>query len=274
MTIDEARRVAAARLEAAGIVGAARDGDRILAAILDVEPGRLRIMDNRDLTESETTRLTAAISARAAHQPVAQIVGYRDFYAHRFRVTSDTLDPRPETETLIDAALQLTWNSVLDMGTGTGAILISLLAARPGAKGQGTDISLQALEVARDNARRIGVAADFAQADWYQGIDAGFDLIVSNPPYIAAEEMSGLSPDVLNWEPHLALTDGADGLTAYRAIAAGAQAHLNPGGHVLVEIGHRQGQAVSALFQAAGARTRVIADLDGRDRVVQAWFQG
>ncbi|WP_207100448.1 peptide chain release factor N(5)-glutamine methyltransferase [Paracoccus shandongensis] len=272
MRLSDARREAARRLAAAGIPGAARDADRILAAVLGIEPARLRIVDDRDLTADERARLDAGLAARAACQPVAQIVGFRDFYAHRFRVTRDTLDPRPETEVLVGAALDLPWASVLDLGTGTGAILISLLAARPGARGLGTDISGAALEVARGNAKVIGVTADFALADWYRGITGRFDLIVSNPPYIALSEMAGLSPDVREWEPHGALTDGADGLTAYRAIAAGARDHLAPGGHVLVEIGPAQGAAVSAILAGVGAETRVIADLDGRDRVVWARF--
>lgn len=272
MKLSQARREAVAALMNAGIDGAARDVDRLIAAILEVEPGRLRIMDDRDLSETEERSVRLAIEARASRQPVAQIVGFRDFYAHRFRVTRDTLDPRPETETLIEAALRLNWRSVLDMGTGSGAILISLLAARPGATGLGSDVSCGALEVARENAAVIGVRASFCSADWYDGIESRFDLIVSNPPYIALDEMAGLSADVLDWEPHSALTDGGDGLSAYRAIAAGMTQHLNPEGNLLVEIGHRQGGDVSALFQACGAKTRVIKDLDGRDRVIHAWF--
>ena len=271
MRLRDARVDAVRRLAEAGIEGAARDADRILAAVLGIEPGRLRVMD-RDLTDDELAQLDRGIAARAARQPVAQIVGFRDFYAHRFRVTRDTLDPRPETEVLVQAALDLPWASVLDLGTGTGAILISLLAARRGTTGMGTDISDAALDVARANANLIGVAAGFVQADWYDGVTDRFDLIVSNPPYIAAGEMAGLSPDVRDWEPHSALTDGADGLTAYRAIAAGARDHLTSGGHVLVEIGPTQGAAVIALFADKGAETRLIRDLDGRDRVVMAQF--
>ena len=272
MRLSAARAAGAEALRRAGIEGAARDADRILAAVLGIEPSCLRLTDDRDLSEAELARMQQGIAARAAHQPVAQIVGFRDFYAHRFRVTADTLDPRPDTETLVDAALRLPGHDILDMGTGTGAILISVLAARRGARGLGTDISDAALQVARDNARRIGVEARFQQADWYDGIDGRFDLILSNPPYIAVSEMAGLAPDVRDWEPHGALTDGGDGLGAYRVIAAGARAHLNPGGHVLVEIGPTQGPEVAAMFAAQGAETRVLPDLDGRDRVVQADF--
>ena len=272
MKLSQAQADGAALLRAAGIEGASRDADRILAAVLDMEPGRLRITEDRDLTADEAARFNKGIAARALHQPVAQIVGFRDFWAHRFKVTRDTLDPRPETEALVEAALARPWKTVLDLGTGTGAILISLLAARAGTTGLGTDISEKALEVARHNARRIGVNARFRQADWYQGVTCEFDLIVSNPPYIAADEMAGLSSDVRDWEPRGALTDGADGLTAYRAIAAGARDLLSPQGIVLTEIGPTQGQAVAELFRAGGATTTVLPDLDGRDRVVLAEF--
>ncbi|MCF3973134.1 peptide chain release factor N(5)-glutamine methyltransferase [Paracoccus salsus] len=272
MKLSQARAEAVATLREAGIAGAARDADRILAGLLGIEPARLRSADDRPLTAPELARLRAGIAARAARQPVAQIVGFRDFYAHRFRVTPDTLDPRPETETLVEAALAMPWRSVLDMGTGTGAILLSLLAARPGATGTGTDISAAALEVARDNARRLRVAARFQQADWYDGVVGRFDLIVSNPPYIAESEMAGLSPEVREWEPRKALTDGADGLTAYGIIAAGARDHLTPGGRLLVEIGPAQGADVAAILRAQGAEIRLIRDLDGRDRVVSACF--
>jgi len=273
MKLSQARRAAAAALLAAGIEGGARDADRILAAILGFAPQRLRLVDDRDLNPVEIARLDRDIAARAARQPVAQIVGFRDFYAHRFRVTRDTLDPRPETETLVRAALDLPWRNLLDMGTGTGAILISLLAARPGTAGTGTDISQAALDVARTNAQMNGVPASFMRADWYDGIVGRFDLIVSNPPYLALHEMDDLAPDVRQWEPHCALTDGGDGLAAYRIIAAGAADRLTEGGHVLVEIGPAQGPDVAGLFREAGAQTRLIRDLDGRDRVVLAGFQ-
>ena len=273
MNLSQAQAEGAALLRAAGISGGARDADRILAAVLGIEPGRLRITEDLALTDEQAARFHHGIAARALHQPVAQIVGFRDFWAHRFQVTRDTLDPRPETEALVEAALARPWRSVLDLGTGTGAILISLLAARPGTTGLGTDLSEAALQVARFNARRIGVVnARFRQADWLEGIAGPFDLIVSNPPYIAAAEMAGLDADVRDWEPRMALTDGGDGLGAYRVIAAGARALLSPSGAVLVEIGPSQGAAVRALFADQRAQARVLPDLDGRDRVVLADF--
>ena len=230
MRLSRAQAEGAALLRAAGIAGAARDADRILAAVLEMEPGQLRVTDDRDLTPDQAAAFHRGIAARALRQPVAQIVGFRDFWAHRFRVTPDTLDPRPETEALVEAALARPWRRVLDLGTGTGAILISLLAARAGTQGLGTDISEAALAVARHNARRIGVDARFRRADWFAGVEGQFDLIVSNPPYIAAVEMPLLDPDVRDWEPHQALTDGGDGLGAYREIAAGAGDHLTAQG--------------------------------------------
>jgi release factor glutamine methyltransferase len=214
-------------------------------------------------------RLDQALAARLCHQPVSQIRGWRDFWNHRFRVTPDVLDPRPETERLVALALEQPFARVLDLGTGSGAILISLLAARPGAAGVGVDLSPAALDIARDNARAIGVTAEFRLSDWFADVTGPFDLIVSNPPYIAEAELPALAPEVRDWEPRMALTPGGDGLAAYRAITAGAGAHLAPGGRLMVEIGPAQGQAVAALFHAAGlAGVRVLPDLDGRDRVV------
>lgn len=271
-TVAAALAAGTARLAKAGIEGAGRDARRLMAAALGIGADRLSLHLNEALTGEQAARWAAHLDARTARQPVAQITGRRAFWRHEFTVTRDTLDPRPETESLVAAALDLPWRSVLDLGTGTGAILISLLAERPGARGVGTDVSDAALAVARGNAARLGVVAEFRRADWLDGVTGQFDLIVSNPPYIAANELAGLSPEVRDWEPHGALTDGGDGLSAYRAIAAGALDHLTPGGAVAVEIGWMQGPQVAALFAAAGAQARVISDLDGRDRVVCAQF--
>ena len=262
---------AAARLDAAGLTDARREAWALVSALLGSN-ARHRIVLGAPVPDDQLAQLDAMLAARVARQPLSQIIGRRAFWKHDFRVTRDTLDPRPETESLIEAALKLPWTRVLDLGTGTGAILISLLAERPGTQGLGTDLSEAALAVARDNATRIGVTAAFQHADWFQGLAGRFDLIVSNPPYIALSEMPDLSPEVRDWEPHAALTDFGDGLSAYRAIAAGAAAHLVPGGHLLAEIGWQQGPAVAAIFAAQGAKVRVLPDLDGRDRVIQARF--
>jgi release factor glutamine methyltransferase len=225
------------------------------------------------MPEGAQERLDAAIIARAAHQPVAQITGKRLFWQHEFRVTRDTLDPRPETEILVQAALEQPFVRMLDLGTGTGCILISLLKSMPMAQGVGTDISPAALEVARENADVLGVSerAGFTASDWFDSITGRFDLIVSNPPYISADEMTTLSPDLRNWEPLGALSPGGDGLDAYRAIARGAGARLLAGGRILLEIGPTQGAAVCDLLSAKGfEQIAILHDLDGRDRVVAA----
>jgi release factor glutamine methyltransferase len=217
--------------------------------------------------------LEDAVARRARREPVSKIKGRRAFWKHEFEVTPDVLDPRPDTETLVEQALALPFARVLDLGTGSGCILISLLAARPQARGLGTDVSDAALRVARRNAARIGVAerAGFLRADWFDGVAGAFDLIVSNPPYISAAEMAGLAAEVRDHDPRAALTDEADGLTAYRLILSHARAHLTPGGHLAVEIGATQGAAVLALFGAAGfAAPALCTDIDGRPRVIVA----
>jgi release factor glutamine methyltransferase len=266
-----ALRAAMARLRAAGVADPAGDARRLLAFAMGVDPGRLTVVLGDPLTAEAAERFAAAVAARAARQPVAQITGARDFHGIRLRVTRDTLDPRPETERLVEAALERRFDRVLDLGTGTGAILLALLAARGDATGLGVDLSQAALVVAQGNAAALGIGARarFVRSDWYSAVEGRFDLIVSNPPYIAAAEMAGLSPEVRDWEPHLALTPGGDGLDAYRAIAAGARAHLAAAGVVMVEIGPTQGAAVADLFRAAGLQgIRILQDLDGRDRVV------
>ena len=273
MTAAEALAAAAARLSAAGVEGAARDARWLLAHVMGCDPGAVAARLSDPLPPGALGAFEAAVTARAARQPVAQITGRREFWGRPFRVTPDVLDPRPDTEALVALALAEPFATVLDLGTGSGCLLVTLLAEGPAATGIGTDVSEAALGVASANARALGVAAraTVLRADWFGGVSGRFDLIVSNPPYIAAAEMAGLAPEVRDWEPRGALTDGADGLSAYRAIAAGAGAHLAPGGRLIVEIGATQGPAVAAIFSAAGlASVEVHPDLEGRDRVVCA----
>lgn len=263
-------REAADRLRAAGVPDPARDA-RVLfdwAYALGAAQGP----QDRD-HPNDTTRhhFDQAVAQRLKRQPVSQITGRRAFWRHEFTVTPDVLDPRPDTETLVDHALQAPFRRVLDLGTGSGCIILSLLAERPGATGMAVDLSDRALSVAAANARHIGVegSVTLQVSDWFAAVEGRFDLIVSNPPYIALEEMPDLAPEVREWEPHMALTDGGDGLGAYRIIAAGAMAHLEPGGRLMVEIGPSQGQAVKMLLAEAGfVDNLVLPDLDGRDRVV------
>lgn len=271
MTGSQALVQAVARLRAAGIADAPRDARRLMAHALGVVPGRLTLVLPEPLPQGAATRLEDALTRRCAHAPVSHITGSRAFYGREFRVTPDVLDPRPETETLIAAALAQSFGTVLDLGTGSGCIVLTLLAERPTATGLGTDISAPALAIARDNAARLGIpAVRFVRSDWFAAVPGRFDLIVSNPPYIAAAEMPGLAPELAH-EPRGALTDGADGLSAYRALALGVGTHLAPGGRFLVEIGPTQGAAVCDLFVGAGLEIAAVhSDLDGRDRVVEA----
>ncbi|RID93453.1 peptide chain release factor N(5)-glutamine methyltransferase [Gemmobacter lutimaris] len=273
MTAAQSYREAVSRLTAAGLPDAARDARLLLAHALGTAPDRVMLALHDPLPEAAAMVLEQALTARLARQPVSQITGRRQFWGRSFRVTRDVLDPRPETETLVAEALSAPFARVLDLGTGSGAILLTLLAERPEATGVATDLSDAALEVAQGNAATLGLTgrATFLHGNWFAPVTGRFDLIVSNPPYIAADEMAGLSPEVRDWEPHLALTPGGDGLDAYRAIAAGAGAHLAPGGRLMVEIGPTQGPAVAGLFVAGGYENpRILPDLDGRDRIVAA----
>jgi release factor glutamine methyltransferase len=277
MKASDALRLAVPALRDAGVEDAARDGRLLMAHAMGIAADRLTLHLTDDLTEPQAQAFEAAVSARIARQPVAQIIGQRMFWGRSFRVTKDTLDPRPDTEALVVAALERPFLNVLDLGTGTGCILLSLLADRAMARGVGVDISDAALQVAQGNAASLGVAAraDFRVSDWFSNVTGRYDLIVSNPPYIAADEMPGLSPEVRDWEPHLALTPGGDGLDPYRIIARAAPARLMSGGRLLVEIGPTQGAAVAGMFAAQGLKDiRVLPDMDGRDRVVAATKAG
>ena len=223
--------------------------------------------------DGDTQTFQAAVLARAERRPMSHILGWRSFWKHEFRVTADVLDPRPETELLVGLAASEPFTRVLDLGTGSGCIVLSLLLEQPQASGVATDVSPEAMRIAGENAARLGVADRLILplSDWFMDVGGRYDLIVSNPPYIAADEMAVLDPDVRDFEPRQALTDEADGLTAYRIIAANALNHLTPGGRILVEIGPMQAKAVSALFQEVGLEDiRTHTDLDDRDRVIAA----
>ena len=273
MTGQDALRAAIPRLREAGVVDAARDGRVLLAFAMGVAADRLTLHLPDDLDPEAETRFEAALTARERRQPVSQITGQRLFWGQSFTVTPDVLDPRPETEILVAAALERPFVKVLDLGTGSGCILLSCLSGAKAATGLGVDISEAALMVARGNAGRLGLAARsrFALSDWCRDVAGRFDLILSNPPYIAAAEMALLAPEVREWEPHLALSPGGDGLDAYRAIALQAPARLLAGGRIMVEIGPTQAAAVAGLFAAQGlAQVETRRDFDGRDRVVMA----
>lgn len=269
-TAAEALRQGVQILRQAGVPDAPADARRLLAFALKVEASRLTLRLADRISAAESGAFRALLARRMRREPVAQIVGERLFWGRPFRVTRHTLDPRPETETLVACALEEPFGRVLDLGTGTGCLLVTLLAERPDAVGMGLDLSPEALAVAAENAARHGVAdrARLAVSDWYAKATGAFDLILSNPPYIAAGEMALLEPEVRDWEPRMALTDGGDGLAAYRAILGGAMPHLVPGGRIAVEVGAGQADAVLRIGAEAGlAPEGTRPDMDGRARV-------
>ncbi len=276
-TIREHLTWATHALTEAGVPDAARDARKLMAHLMDEPIHRMATQDTRELEPARRRLYSQMIAERLARKPVSRIIGQRSFWKLDFDISAATLDPRPDTETLVEAALSAPFSKVLDLGTGSGCILVSLLHDRPDAVGLGTDLSEAALTTARENAQRHGLTdrARFLACDWFAGVECRFDLIVSNPPYIAEAEMAGLEPEVRDHDPRTALTPGGDGLDAYRAIAAGVAAYLMPRGRVFLEIGPTQGPAVARLLAGGGlADIRILPDLDGRDRVVAARAPG
>ncbi|MCA8869011.1 MAG: peptide chain release factor N(5)-glutamine methyltransferase [Rhodobacteraceae bacterium] len=271
-TVQDTIRAATRELTAAGIDSATIDARRLVAHALAIAPDRLSLVAGDAIMPAALGILDAAIAARVDRQPVSQIIGRRMFWGRDFKVTPAVLDPRPETEVLIGAALAQPYSRLLDLGTGSGCILLTLLAENPGASGTGTDINEDALKIAGENraALQLEGRAELSPSDWFQNVTGRYDLIVSNPPYIALGEMATLAPEVLKWEPMAALTPGESGLEAYEIIAANVVNFLNPGGRVLLEVGPTQAPAVAALFRARGLENDVIhSDMDGRDRAVE-----
>lgn len=218
--------------------------------------------DSDPIDEAASARLNDALARRLAGEPLWRVIGAREFWGLTFTLSQGTLEPRPDSETLIEAALiHLAARRheplrVLDLGTGTGCLLIATLREFPQATGLGIDLSADAVATASANAARNGVAerAAFRQGDWTDGVEERFDLVLSNPPYIASDEIAELDRNVREHDPHLALDGGLDGLTAYRALAAALPGHLNSGGHAILEIGAGQEAAVVALMEQAGLR--------------------
>ena len=264
-----------ARLAAAGIASAALDARVLVLEELGLDRAAAMAEPEREVAAGAARRLRDHLARRLRREPVSRILGRREFYGREFIVTPATLDPRPDTEAVVERALQrisgVSSARILDLGTGSGAILVTMLCELGSATGIGTDRSAAALAVARDNARRLGVGgrARFIVADWLAGIDCRFDLIVSNPPYIRHGEIGTLEIEVRDHDPIEALDGGPDGLDAYRRIAASALSRLAPNGVLAIEIGSDQANAVIALFEDHGYSCESIArDLAGRDRVV------
>lgn len=273
MTAAEAMAAATSRLRAAGVPDPARDARVLLAHAAQVDATRVTLIAPEDIAPEIEERYDHLIALRVVRVPVSHLIGEREFYGRRFKVSSDVLDPRPETETLIEAALAVDFTRLLDLGTGSGCILVTLLAEQSDATGIGTDLSEGACLQASANAVLNDVAdrTKIVNTDWFDDVEGRFDLIVSNPPYLAAFEMDEVAPELRDHEPRMALTDEGDGLSVYRIIAAQAGSYLTSNGRVICEIGCDQGADVFGIFKREGwSSVAVLPDLDGRDRVIVA----
>ena len=238
--------------------------------------GKLFQLDH-EISEDSYVFFKTLLEKRLKFQPISQIIGQRYFWKSKFLVTPDVLDPRPDTETLIEHTLSLgKFNRILDLGTGSGCILLSLLNEYKEANGIGIDISKKALNIAKKNADLLNLKhrASFKLGNWCENIAGKFDLIVSNPPYISEYEMTNLSKDVLNWEPRIALTPEGDGLEAYKYILNGAKKLLKPTGKLILEIGYNQRDDVSNLLKSNNYKNiTFIKDINNKDRIISAsWF--
>ena len=276
LTLVAAWTLAKSRLQAAGIEGPVIDARLLVEAAADATRTDIIAEPRRPLTQAQATRLEAFLARREAREPVSHILGRKGFWKIMLAVNNKVLTPRPDTETLVEWLLRSVPEhaafSLLDLGVGSGAMLLSVLAERPAGRGLGVDASDEALAVARENAANLGLAGRtaFLRGDWCFGLgDASFDFVVSNPPYIPTEDIEGLEPEVRDHEPRLALDGGPDGLDAYRTLAPEILRVLKPGGKFAVEIGVDQAVAVRGLFTDAGATELVtLKDLSDRERVV------
>ena len=270
-TIGIAIFEAARQLSIAGIDGSQHDARVLMSSVLKVAPYQASLIADKCLTKAQLEEFSKVIQRRLRRVPVSHILGYRDFFEHRFIVTPDVLDPRPETELLVVEALKESFQNVLDLGTGSGCILLSLLAKKINVQGVGIDISAAAISIARRNAKNLHLESrvNLNVSDWFSNVGKRkFDLIVSNPPYVHPNQLELLSPEVLQ-EPMLALTDNEDGLNAFKEIATNAQKFMVAGGRLIFEIGFDQGPAVADILNISGFQDiRVLPDLNGSDRIV------
>jgi release factor glutamine methyltransferase len=283
LTVGSASRQWTAELARAGIEDAAADVRRLVAAALEISAARALSEPERPLTAVELATLSSLVARRARREPVSRIVGWREFYGRPFAISPATLDPRPDTETAVEAALEIIreehWGqqpdlSILDVGTGSGCLLVTLLCELAGARGTGTDISPAALKVARANAERLHVAerASWVIADALENVSGPFHMLVNNPPYVRTADIPHLEPEVCRFDPISALDGGCDGLIFYRRLAARI-AKVVPDGWTIVEVGYDQADAVAAILSeaigsAAVPDLRIYRDVAGKRRCV------
>jgi release factor glutamine methyltransferase len=277
-TVEAARRALTARFKSGGIDSSELDARMLVGAVLGLDLTGMITAAGRTLTSSEALRLKEFACRRLTGEPVARIVGHKEFWGLSLKLSPATLVPRPDTETVVELALELLRGRanqplrIADLGTGSGAILLALLSELPGAQGFGTDIADEALQTARGNAARAGLAGrtTFLACDYASGLSGPFDLIVSNPPYIRSADITGLATEVRDFDPLAALDGGGDGLDAYRALIPQAARVLAPGGALVVEAGQGQTGQIEGLMRASGLTpaTAPKADLAGIERAV------
>lgn len=261
-TVEAARRALALRFESAAVESPELDARLLVGHALGLDLTGLITAAQRRLTAEEAERVETFARRRLAGEPVARILGVREFWGLPLQLSPATLVPRPDTETIVELALELLAVDgdlaralrIADLGTGTGAILLALLSELPGARGHGTDISTEALQTATLNAARAGLSGrvSFIACDYASGLTGPFDLIVSNPPYICSGDIAGLAAEVRDHDPHAALDGGTDGMDAYRALIPQAAGLLAPGAALIVEAGAGQSSDIQALMSAAG----------------------
>ena len=276
MTIGEVLKFSEDQLKRAGIAEAALDAKYLLMEVASLSSTALFFSAREELGEEIITAYRMALERRTAREPLQYIMGTQEFMGLSFLVSPAVLIPRQDTELLVEAAIPFCHGArVLDLCTGSGCILLSLAKLGGIREAVGTDLSREALAVAQLNADRLNLRAQFIQSDLWETVPGNFDVIISNPPYIPTEEIGGLMPEVRDFEPHMALDGGADGLYFYRKIAAGAGARLHLGGRIFLEIGYHQAEDVVRLLVENGFREIIIKkDYAGLDRVVCARWMG
>ena len=273
MTVQELLTAGQAKLRECGISDPVRDARLLLADCLELRTQNLNLLDNSCISEIKISKFWRMINERCKRKPVSKILGYRSFWGRDFEINENVLDPRGDTETLIELILDCNFENMLELGTGSGAIAITVLAERPEVTCVATDISQYALDTARTNSKRHGVQSrlKLLYSNWFDKVSGSFDIIVSNPPYISSKEYAQLSAEVLKYDPKISLTLGGDGLEAYREILSQALEKLSKNGHIFLEIGYTQANAVGHLFKEAGfQQIKVHKDLGSRDRVISA----
>ncbi len=277
-SLGSVAREAIEQLDSAGIDNPAFDARLLIGHVLGIDRAQILAQADRVLTSDEATQIRSLINRRDRREPVGRILGMREFWSLNFSLSEFTLEPRPDSETLVDVALQELKNrkdiSILDLGTGTGCLLLALLHELPEAKGLGLDYMMEIVNQARENAEALNLAdrATFRMSNWFDNLtDERYDLIVSNPPYIPSNDISSLMPEVRNFDPLRALDGGPDGLTVYRSLISQLKKYLRPEGFVVFEVGQGQATAVAEIFrQNEFGHVSTHMDLGGIERCVKA----